>query len=108
MRNNAIIFFTLAAVTAAGCYHQETGYGPQTGPGAEAPPVFVAHGDTDSYVLVETARDFVAKARTASARPVVYAELPGAQHSFDLFHSVRFERVIDAIEDFAAWVVTRA
>lgn len=76
--------------------------------GAEAPPVFVAHGDTDSYVLVETARDFVAKARTASARPVVYAELPGAQHSFDLFHSVRFERVIDAIEDFAAWVMARS
>ena len=36
-----------------------------------------------------------------SLRPVVYAELPGAQHSFDLFHSIRFERVIDAIEAFA-------
>jgi acetyl esterase/lipase len=76
--------------------------------GAEAPPVFVAHGDNDSYVLVETARDFVAKARAASARPVVYAELPGAQHSFDLFHSVRFARVIDAIEDFATRVAARA
>ena len=30
------------------------------------------------------------------SNPVVYAELPGAQHSFDLFHSVRFETVIDA------------
>jgi hypothetical protein len=34
----------------------------------------------------------------------VYAELTGAQHSFDLFHSLRFEAVIDAIEAFAAWV----
>jgi hypothetical protein len=35
---------------------------------------------------------------------VVYAELPGAQHAFDLFHSLRFEAVVDAIEAFAAWV----
>jgi hypothetical protein len=34
----------------------------------------------------------------------VYAELPGAQHSFDLFHSIRFETLIDGIEAFAAWV----
>jgi hypothetical protein len=33
----------------------------------------------------------------------VYAELPGAQHAFDLFHSPRCEAVIDAIEAFAAW-----
>ncbi len=40
----------------------------------------------------------------ASSNPVVYAELPGAQHTFDLFHSLRFETVVDAIEGFAAWV----
>ena len=34
----------------------------------------------------------------------MYAELPGAQHSFDLFHSIRFETLIDGIEAFAAWV----
>jgi hypothetical protein len=34
----------------------------------------------------------------------VYAELPKAQHAFDLFHSIRFETVVDAIEAFAAWV----
>ena len=39
-----------------------------------------------------------------SSNPILYAELPGAQHSFDLFHSVRFETVIDGIEAFAAWV----
>ncbi len=76
--------------------------------GAETPPVLVAHGDNDSYVPVESAREFVGKARAASPSPVVYAELPGAQHSFDLFHSVRFERVIDGIEEFAAWVMSRA
>ena len=39
---------------------------------------------------------------TVSSGPVVYAELPGAQHTFDLFHSIRFELVVDAIEAFAA------
>jgi alpha/beta hydrolase fold len=32
------------------------------------------------------------------------AELPGAQHGFDRFHSLRFEAVCDGIEAFAAWV----
>jgi hypothetical protein len=38
---------------------------------------------------------------------VVYAELPGGQHSFDLFHSIRFDTVVGAIEGFAAWSCTR-
>jgi hypothetical protein len=37
----------------------------------------------------------------------LYAELPWAQHTFDLFHSLRFETVIDGIEAFAAWVRSR-
>jgi acetyl esterase/lipase len=36
-----------------------------------------------------------------SSNPVVYTELPGAQHGFDLFRSRRFDTVIDAIEAFA-------
>ena len=39
--------------------------------------------------------------------PVVYARLPGAQHSFDLLDSVRFQHVIDGIEAFTAWVRAR-
>jgi acetyl esterase/lipase len=72
----------------------------------DAPPFFVAHGDKDTLVLVEDARHFVERLQGASSNPVVYAELPGAQHTFDLFHSLRFEAVIDAIEAFAAWVRT--
>jgi acetyl esterase/lipase len=75
---------------------------------ADAPPVFVAHGDRDTLVPVDDARSFVDDLRSASASPVVFAELPGAHHSFDLFHSVRFEEVVDAIEAFAAWVESRA
>jgi acetyl esterase/lipase len=73
----------------------------------DAPPFFVAHGDQDTIVLVEDARRFVERLRDASSNPVVYAELPGAQHGFDLYHSIRFEAVVDAIEAFAAWVRSR-
>lgn len=72
----------------------------------DAPPILIAHGDQDTFpgVPPEHARAFVQKLRRAGANPVVYVELPGAQHSFDLFHSIRFETLIDGIEDFAAWV----
>jgi acetyl esterase/lipase len=73
----------------------------------DAPPFFVAHGDQDTLVLVEDARLFIERLRGTSSNPVVYAELSGAQHTFDLFHSIRFELVVDAIEAFAAWVRSR-
>ena len=73
-------------------------------PTAKAPPCLVAHGDQDSLVVVDDARGFVDQLRATSSNPVVYAELPGAQHGFDLFRSRRFDTVVDAIEAFAAWV----
>jgi acetyl esterase/lipase len=72
-----------------------------------APPCFVAHGDQDSLVIVEDARGFVEQLRATSSNPVVYAELPGAQHGFDLIRSRRFDTVVDAIEAFAACVRRR-
>jgi acetyl esterase/lipase len=75
---------------------------------ADAPPFFAAHGDQDTLVIVEDVRRFVDELRHASAQPVVYAELPGAQHGFDLFHSVRFDAVVDGVEAFTAWVRSRA
>jgi hypothetical protein len=49
---------------------------------------------------------FVSHLRAGSRSPVVFAELPHGQHSFDLFHSLRFSAVVDGIEAFAAWVRT--
>ncbi len=104
------------SVNAAICLH---GYYGQPGsqetepfsllayPGVGAPPLFIAHGDRDSLIPVETARLFAERMRGGFAGSVVYAELPGAQHGFDRFHSIRFERVVDAVEDFAAWVQLR-
>jgi acetyl esterase/lipase len=69
-----------------------------------APPLFVAHGDLDTFVPVAGARRFVERLRAISTSPVVYAELPGAQHTFDLYHSIRFESVVDGIAIFTAAV----
>ena len=74
---------------------------------ADAPPFFLAHGDHDTVVPVGWAREFVeALARTSSAE-VDYLELPGAQHSFDLFHSVRNELVVRQAIDFTLRVRAR-
>jgi acetyl esterase/lipase len=70
----------------------------------DAPPFFVAHGDHDTYTPVEGARHLVDGMRATSSQPVVYTELPGAQHGFDFFHSIRLETVVDGIGAFAAWV----
>ena len=75
--------------------------------GAQAPPFFVAHGDHDTGAPVEGARLLVEDLRDASQHPVVYAELHGAQHVFDLFHSIRFDEVVDAIEAFTTAVRSR-
>jgi acetyl esterase/lipase len=72
----------------------------------DAPPFFVVHGARDSMLLVEDARHFVEALRSVSRSPVAYAELPGAQHAFDGFQSVRCGSVINGMEWFAAWVRT--
>lgn len=75
---------------------------------AGAPPFFIAHGEDDTLAHVETARRFVEHLRAASEQPVVYAELPGAQHTFDMFHSFRSAAVVHGVEAFAGWVLRNA
>ncbi len=67
---------------------------------AAAPPFFLAHGTNDTYVPVAMARAMVRHLRAGSTQPVVYAELPGAQHGFDLLRSLRFQAVLDGAEAF--------
>jgi acetyl esterase/lipase len=67
-----------------------------------SPPLLVVHGDQDTLTSPRDARALAERARSASANPVVYVELPGAQHSFDLLCSIRFEAIIDGIKAFAA------
>jgi acetyl esterase/lipase len=66
----------------------------------DAPPFFVLHGANDTLVPVETARTFVRRLRATSQAPVAYAELPRAQHAFDVLASVRCQATTSAVGDF--------
>lgn len=70
---------------------------------AEAPPMYVIQGTHDSLVWVEEARNFVAALREVASEPVAYAELPGAQHAFEIFHSVRTDHTVNSVADFLEW-----
>jgi acetyl esterase/lipase len=77
-----------------------------------APPFFVLQGANDTLVPVEMARTFVQRLRAVSGSPVAYAELPLAQHAFDVVASLRCLATTSAVGDFleaarAVHVVTR-
>ena len=60
----------------------------------------VIHGSNDTLVPVEQARSFVSMLRAESKKPVVYVELPGAQHAYELFDSPRTLFTLDAVDRF--------
>ena len=69
----------------------------------EAPDFFVLHGSHDSLADVRQARMFVDRLQQTSERSVVYAELPGAQHAFDIFPSIRSAHIVRAIDRYLHW-----
>jgi acetyl esterase/lipase len=66
----------------------------------DAPPFFVLHGVNDTLVPVQVARTFVERLRAVSQAPVAYAELPLAQHAFDVLASLRCQATTSAVGDF--------
>jgi len=71
-----------------------------------APPALVIHGDLDTLAPVEEARAFVEKLRATSRKPVVYVELKGAHHAFEVFNSIRAMHAIAGVDLFLAWLVS--
>ncbi len=69
-----------------------------------APPFMIVHGDRDVLVPVEEARRFRAVLAEHSKVQPVYVEVPGAQHAFEMFPSLRTQGVVDAVERFVAYV----
>jgi len=65
-----------------------------------APPFLVIHGRNDTVVPVAEARLLVERLRQVSGAPVLYLELPGTQHAFDVFPSVRSDHVVRAVARF--------
>ena len=66
----------------------------------DAPPMLVIHGAHDTMVPPRGIRAVAAILRQVSHRPVVFAELPHTQHSFDVFASVRARLCADVVETF--------
>lgn len=58
----------------------------------QAPPFLLIHGDHDSIIPVEEAREFRDALRARSRKPVEYVELPKAGHAFDLVDSSHARR----------------
>jgi acetyl esterase/lipase len=74
---------------------------------ADAPPFLAIHGDRDTLAPVIDARLFVERLREVSREPVLYAELRGAQHAFEIFGSVRAVACVEAAERFLQWAHER-
>ena len=67
---------------------------------ATAPPFLVVHGDRDTLTPLPDARLFVERLRAVSRREVLFAEIEGAQHAFDVFLSPRAVPVIEGVGAF--------
>jgi acetyl esterase/lipase len=67
---------------------------------ADAPPFLVVHGSRDTLAPLADARLFVERLRAISHAPVLFAEISGAQHAFDVFPSPRAVPVIEGVERF--------
>jgi acetyl esterase/lipase len=77
------------------------GYYGGLAPGGDMPPMLVVHGEKD-LIHPSAVRAFAERVRAVSSHPVLYAELPGAHHDFDMFESIRSAAVSQAVEQFTA------
>jgi acetyl esterase/lipase len=73
----------------------------------DAPPFFVLHGTHDSLVHVDEAREFAQSLQRLSQHAVVYAELAGAQHGWDILRSPRSLHTVRAVTRFLEWCAAR-
>lgn len=74
----------------------------------DAPPWFLVHGDRDSLVPVDESRRFADALGDISESPVVYSEVPDAQHAFEIFRSIRGLHTVHGVSVFLRTVVERA
>jgi acetyl esterase/lipase len=69
----------------------------------DAPDFYVLHGTNDGLVSIRQGRAFVEKLRAVSKGMVTYLELPGTQHAFEVFSSIRSQQVIRSVERWLEW-----
>lgn len=69
----------------------------------DAPPFMFCHGSHDCVLPIVPAQRFADAFKQTSASPVIFLEVPGADHCFDMLRSVRSETTIDGIHRFLEW-----
>lgn len=65
----------------------------------QAPPFLIIHGDKDSLTSLGEAQYFASQLDETSNQSVEFAEVPGAQHAFDIFSSLRSEYVLKGVAE---------
>lgn len=75
---------------------------PRTYVNRASQPWLILQGDADTLTPAAEARDFADALRASSEYPVVYAELPGAQHAFDIYYSPRANATVELTARFLA------
>ena len=70
-------------------------------------PWLVLQGDRDSLTPAPEAREFVRQLREHSNDIVGYAEMPGAQHAFDIYYSLRAIATVELSSRFLATAYRR-
>ena len=76
------------------------GYYGQLAPTRDMPDLLLIHGDHDLLIPPDQVRAFAERVRSTSGHRVIYAQLPGAHHDFDMFESIRAAAVVAAVEQF--------
>ncbi len=71
---------------------------------ADAPPFLVIQGTHDVLVWREETRHFVESLAALSRAPIVYWEVPGAQHAFDIFRSPRCLAAVEVVDRWLSWL----
>lgn len=74
---------------------------------ADAPPMLIVHGDSDTLLPPGESADFANRLREVSEDVVGYAAIPGAQHAFDVFTSIRSSSVTRGVARFLIWTHRR-
>ncbi len=75
-------------------------YSPRDRVHGDAPPMMIVHGTNDVLVPVIGARRFAEQLSRESSNPVVYAEISGAQHAFEIFPGIRTVHTVEYVERF--------
>ncbi|MEH6586889.1 MAG: alpha/beta hydrolase [Halioglobus sp.] len=73
----------------------------------DAPPFMILHGSHDSLAAVRDGQVFAEKLQEVSEQPVVYVEMPGAEHAWETMHSLRTEHTVDGVHRFLEWSLAK-